>query len=359
MAVLSGCDYGGPSPHAPSHHVHPSTTAQPTRPDFGSPLLSCCSLWNLHCTLSNISQPPNSIVAQQRLSILETLRHIQISPAMRTISSFSALSFATFALSVSATTPPRFDWVNGLSSCWRDCLKRYDDGCTSSKCICDASQSNTFLPEAVSCIYRNCKDGKIVELGLIVTAQTYCALAGNPIPDEVITSAYAATTSKPSSTAPPPLTTRKVDNSPKTTTRQGDAQLTKVYTTTFTQTSKDKDGNTLLIEIPIVMGPNTLSSGKPFTTTLDKQTSASSDSSSSSTSAVASTSSTPEVTAPPPVTLQQPQAASSTATARSTQRFNSNGSPFENTNDAAGRWGISGVAIGMGVIGGLLMRLLG
>lgn len=182
----------------------------------------------------------------------------------------------------------------------------------------------------------------------------FCAASGEEVPGSVMSSAYdCATATAPASSQ----ATRKVEHSTKDSDRQttknnGDGLKTTV-TSTLTQTTTDGDGNTLQIIVPIVMGPDTMSTGDIVTSTLDGQASATT----APSSAAASPSQTAEPSAPAPTQAQG--APSSTATAETTQgrSSNSNGSPFENMQAGAAQWSFSGVAVGLSMLAGVFLRL--
>ncbi|KAF2793417.1 hypothetical protein K505DRAFT_417804 [Melanomma pulvis-pyrius CBS 109.77] len=258
---------------------------------------------------------------------------------------FSFLACFVFASGVLAHG---YDWVDTLPKCWQSCLKATSDGCDSKSCICDASQSDSYLPSAASSILANCdvKDW-VLDSTFLFPVQAYCEAVGNPVPEAILSSAYAATATTSST---PPFTTRKVEHSQKShsyeTTRAVD-DIKSTFTTTNTQTTTDKDGNTLEIIIPIIIGPKTWSTGKIVTSTLEAK----------ATDSPSSGAASPSVTAAPLPTQGQQVASSTTSSQQAQRTSNSNGSPFENMQAGAGQWSVPGVEIGMGLLAGLFMRL--
>jgi len=255
--------------------------------------------------------------------------------------SSAVLSLAVFAFGAVAHG---FDWVDTLPDCWQAILK--SQGCDSKRCICDASQSDSFLPIVASQILKKCDtDDWKVEASLLFTVQSYCEFTGNPVPDDILDRAYSVDKATASTT------TKKADNTQKTqthkTTKAEDLKST--VTTTLTQTKTDKDGHTLVVIIPIVMGPNTISTGKMVTSTLEPK----------STDATSSNPASPSTTAPPLPASTQEQSSLPTSTSPPSggRVSNSNGSPFENMQAGASRCGISVALFGIGLVGGLFMIL--
>ncbi|KAF2019091.1 hypothetical protein BU24DRAFT_405804 [Aaosphaeria arxii CBS 175.79] len=264
------------------------------------------------------------------------------------------VALCLFALSVSAHGV-RVDWVSGLDDCWEKCLQNTEDGCNSSSCICDASQDGSYLPPAVSCMASKCDaDEFAIGIALLLPLAPYCGIAGKPVPQSILSSAYAAATA---TSEPSPSTTRTTHHNPKPTSKEKENTLTKVITTTLTTTSTDQDGNTLQVVVPILIGPSGLSSGKPVTSTINASKTINVDPASST---PASPSPTPDVSSPTSTQDQQPQV-ESTAEAKPTNKgsggSNSNGSPFENMQAGASQWGLSRLAAGLGLLAGIFLRM--
>ena len=59
--------------------------------------------------------------------------------------------------------------------------------------ICDASQNESYLRDAVPCIHDECEVGEFrMQVALLGPLQITCKAAGNPIPSPILSSAYAA-----------------------------------------------------------------------------------------------------------------------------------------------------------------------
>lgn len=244
-----------------------------------------------------------------------------------------------YALGVAATS---FDWVHGLDDCWRNCLD--SNGCESQQCICDASATDSYLLNSLECAKSECDTaGWVLELGLLAPLQVYCAASGDALPESVIDSAYDCATST-SITAP--TTTRKVEHSTTArTTRGGGSELQDTTTSTFTQTTTDGEGHTVKLVVPIIMGPDTMFTGKIVTSTLEGNPT-------TMTSTSATTTQTDASTAVEPTQAQG--ASSSTPTAEPTQAgpASGSGSPFENMQAGSTRFGFSSAVIGVGLLAG-------
>jgi hypothetical protein len=191
-----------------------------------------------------------------------------------------------------------------------------------------------------------------LETKFLSPLQWYCGAVDKDIPDDIISSAYAAATA--TGTATTPLTTRKVEHSDKPgsprTTDQGDAELTAVFTSTKTMTTTNADGQTLQIMVPVIMGPSTISFGKTVTSTLSGEATTT-----SPTSGPPSPSPTSKAAAP--VSTEGGAASSTTSAQGPKKTSNANGSLFENAQAGASRWGLSTVGVGMAFVVGLFMRL--
>ncbi|KAF2272551.1 uncharacterized protein EI97DRAFT_203879 [Westerdykella ornata] len=258
----------------------------------------------------------------------------------------SSILFWLLAIGVSA----HWDWVKDFPDCWRHCLKGNGGGCASSECICDASQIDDFLPPAVSCVATKCDANDFaLRLSLLLPLEGYCHFVGNEIPDDIMSSAYAATTATVTS-APKASSTHKGDHDRPRTTKGRDYDLTATVTSTFTATTTNEEGQTLQIIVPVVIGRETISYGKTTTSTLEKKTTVESVASATARPTVRITSAGP--------TQTEAQATSTTLTSKAAQRTsNSNGSPFENMQAEAGRHEVPGIFTGLGAVIGMLFAL--
>ena len=220
--------------------------------------------------------------------------------------------------------------------------------------ICDASQDDEYLQNAVSCMRSDCEaDDWSLEVFFLGPLDLWCSAAGNSIPEDIMSSAYDCATA---TTSIAPLTTREVQHSSQSggqKTKGGDS-MTAIVTSTITRTTTDDEGHTIQLVIPIVMGPGTLSQGPTSTSTLEEDVSSTDTPSSSD----ASANSTPGVTASASSQAQQGQLASSTTSSNAAKKTSSNnGSPFDNMQAGAERFSFSGTLIGLGAVAGLFARL--
>ncbi|KAF2866676.1 hypothetical protein BDV95DRAFT_611357 [Massariosphaeria phaeospora] len=286
--------------------------------------------------------------------LLPRLRRIFISPlSLRILIKMPSLSVLAVALQVLGlcALASGFDLVQGLNDCFTDCLAKTSDGCDSQSCLCDASQSASYLSSAVSCIASTCDvDDWTINLLFLGPLQMYCGAVGNPIPETIMSGAYVACTS---TKAAPQPTTRKAEHSTKPTehkTTKG-ADLRSAVSSTIIKTTTDKDGNTLLLMVPIVIGPHTaIETGRIITSTVENEPSITSTPAASSVPASPSSAAetaAPRTTQPPPAPPAEP-----------TQRTGEgNGSPFENMQAGATQWRFSGALVGLGALAGIFMRL--
>jgi hypothetical protein len=190
---------------------------------------------------------------------------------------------------------------------------------------------------------------------LLFPLEGYCELAGNAIPEEVLSSAYAvaAGTAYPTTTEQrKPSSTHEGEHSerpkdPKTTHKE-QHRVTETLTSTMTKTTTDSEGQTLEIIVPVVIGPNTMSFGKTTTSTLEADSSA--------TETPSSASATPSPTMSP-TPKEQPEPPSSTSSKGPEDTSISNGSPFENMQAEAGQWRVSSIFLGLGAAAGVFMGL--
>jgi hypothetical protein len=214
--------------------------------------------------------------------------------------------------------------------------------------ICDASANDaSYIQSALECAKSKCTaEGWALELGLLAPLQLYCAAVGNAVPESIIDSAFACATA---TTAAPPMTTRQVEHS--TTTHRGDSELRETTRSIYTQTTKDEEGHTVELVVPIIIGPNTMFTGKIVTNTMVNNPMT------TVTSSVASTTQVPGPTSAEPTQAQG--VSSSTAAAQATQAdpASGNGSPFENMQAGASQFGFSGAVIGLGLLAGAILRL--
>ncbi|KAF2264006.1 hypothetical protein CC78DRAFT_259895 [Lojkania enalia] len=263
-------------------------------------------------------------------------------------------------LAIAPTSLAHFDLLDTLDDCWQECLENTGNGCDSGKCICNASQGDSYLPDAISCMVSDCDANELaLQVFFLTPLELWCSVADNPIPDEVVSSAYVAVTA---TGGPEPVTTREVQHSKTevSNSRSGEGDsITAIVTSTLTRTTMDDDGNTLQLFIPVVVGPNTINYGKTITSMVEAEPS----STDAPSSAAASPSQTPEVPAPASTQVPQDQSQSPTAPAEEPQRTSNsnddvnNDMLFENMQAGAGRWSVPGILIGMGVVAGIFMRL--
>lgn len=205
--------------------------------------------------------------------------------------------------------------------------------------ICDSSQDDDYLTNAVDCMVRSCDaDGPNVALNFLAPLQMYCKATRDEIADSVMKSAYACATAPAATTSATRSSTRKVEH-PTTTSSGADHELESTITSTVTLTSTNDDGNTVQVLIPIEMGPSTMITGEIVTRTLDSEATATS---------YAEAASTPTAAAP----SQTQDSPSSTSTARESNI--GNGSPFDLSAGGGGsHLGFSMAACGVGILLGL------
>jgi hypothetical protein len=145
-----------------------------------------------------------------------------------------------------------------------------------------------------------------------------------------------------------PTTTHKPEHSTTTATTQGGGKgLEGTTTSTFTQTTTDGDGHTVAVIVPIVMGPDTMFTGSSVVSTIKPTT----------TAALISTDTT-QTAAPTSADATHARGASSSAPpAQATQvgPAGGNGSPFENMQAAATRFGFTTTVVGLGLFAGLFL----
>lgn len=267
-----------------------------------------------------------------------------------------------YALGVAA----HWDWIDdNLDDCWRNCLG--ENGCKSQKCeytthgsavqvhvdilirtgICDASATDAFLENSIACQKSECDaEGWDLDFKLLAPLEMFCGVFENPIPNSILDNAYDCATAST-------VSTRKVEHSTTATrTRSEDTKLSATTSSMFTQTTTDGDGHTLQLVVPIIMGPNTMYTGKTVTKTIEN----------SSTAPTTSTTSSAETTISTTADPTQGQGASpssSTPTAQATQKApaSGNGTPFENMQASAGRFGVSSIVAGLSCLVAAFMRL--
>lgn len=214
--------------------------------------------------------------------------------------------------------------------------------------ICDASAADSFLENSIACQKSECEaDGWVLDIGFLAPLQMFCAGSGNSIPDSILDNAYACATAST-------VSTRKVEHSATaTSTRGGGTELSATTSSAFTQTTTDGDGHTLELVVPIVMGPNTMYTGKTSTKTIDgSSTTATTTSTTVSTGSIVSTTAIP-------TQAQSASPSPSTPTAQATQKSpaSGNGTPFENMQASATRFGMSGIVAGLGLFVGAFWEL--
>ncbi|KAF2657551.1 hypothetical protein K491DRAFT_714394 [Lophiostoma macrostomum CBS 122681] len=95
-----------------------------------------------------------------------------------------------------------WDVFDAFPDCWLDCLGDTSNGCDDSTCICEASQSNRYLPVAVECMATSCDSSAgVLDSTFIGPLRAWCLTIGDTIPDSVVNSAYAAAGAKATATA--------------------------------------------------------------------------------------------------------------------------------------------------------------
>jgi hypothetical protein len=138
---------------------------------------------------------------------------------------------------------------------------------------------------------------------------------------------------------------------PEIKTRPSDDQgLTATLKSTVTQTTTDGSGNTLLVIIPIVVGPSGVFTGDMSTSTVTAA-------SSNAPSSAPATPSPSAVASPPTPTQRAPSSTSAAGGQRTNSPASGNGSPFENMQASASRWAVPGPMLGLGVVAILFMRM--
>jgi len=194
-------------------------------------------------------------------------------------------------------------------------------------------------------------NGWRVELALLAPLDMFCAATDEPVPADIMSSAYARLSASASASArsPTPTSTRntktkaRTTHPPSTTSRDADADhgLGTTITSTVTMTTTDQDGHTLQVLIPIVMGPTSIATGAMVTSTLPtpSQSSPTTEQTSASQS-------------------QQQPLAPSTLSAPAEPTRKSGGSPFDTQTGAAyAQRRHSGAWLGMGLLAALSVSL--
>ncbi|KAF2833492.1 hypothetical protein CC86DRAFT_461844 [Ophiobolus disseminans] len=244
-------------------------------------------------------------------------------------------------------------WQINLQKCWRDCFGKTEDGCSSSSCVCNTSQdSDSYLPNVVSCAVSSCPADVWATQLVVGPLQLICLALNSPIPDDTMDAAYAAASKPSKSTGRPAATSSKTTEHKTSNGGDDDQKLTTTIKSTLTRTTTDSSGNTLVVFVPVMIGPAGVFTGAMSTSTLTGRATPSNVPSSvaASPSPSAAASSLTPTQLPP----------SSTAAA-GTQRPNNpqggNGSPFENMQAAASKWAVSGPLLGLGALALLFMRI--
>lgn len=225
---------------------------------------------------------------------------------------------------VSSQCPP----IPSFPSC-----RRQPDADPTPPGICKASQGN-LLPNTVQCARKQCDSGDL-DVGVVLSPlELACNVVGHSIPASVISNAVACATSA-TAAAKPTTTTTTAEAKTAAAAAKTTQYITKLYSTTVTQTTTDHAGKTVVIVIPIIVGPSTTSFG--VSSTLSPAAHAA-----SSTSLDVAVSSV-LVTPSPAATSDSDSAAAATSTtlsttnkATSTKGSSSNGSLFSNPQAGAG-----------------------
>ncbi|KAF2855905.1 hypothetical protein T440DRAFT_463251 [Plenodomus tracheiphilus IPT5] len=243
------------------------------------------------------------------------------------------------------------EWlILGLPECWQIFLGSTEDDCGSRSCVCKTTESNApYLPGIVTCLVSQCKADQLGIKLFLGPLQLYCSAIGCSISDQVIGSAYAATSatdSKPS-TVTEISSSRSIHAPERRTTHRSDggAELTKTMETTIVQYTTDGDGNGIQIMVSLVIGTSGIHTGAVLTSTVKSK----------ATSTIASPTTSISSSGLP----SYESAAASTRTPASTSAEESqatvrpgtgNGSPFENMQAGAGKWCVPALLLGLGAL---------
>jgi hypothetical protein len=212
--------------------------------------------------------------------------------------------------------------------------------------VCEASQdSESYLSSVVTCAVSQCTADLWAVTLVLGPLELICRAMGSSLPKDNLDAAYAAASDTSQSTRRPLATSKYADHKPSKTNYAG-TDLTTTLKSTLTRTTTDSSGNTLLVIVPIEIGPSGVFTGDLSTSTL----------SATSTNAPSPVpaSPSPSAAAYSPTATRPSQ---SSAGAQRTDRPASNGSPFENMQASASKWDVSGPLLGMGVLAILFMRL--
>lgn len=221
--------------------------------------------------------------------------------------------------------------------------------------ICNKTDSSApYLPNSVSCAVSQCAaDTWALDL-VLGTLQLYCTAVQCDIPDNVLSSAYAAASGTSATSAQStrkPASSAKPTKSASTTTKTSDGgqALTRTYSSTVTRTTTDGSGQTLEVIVPIVAGPSGVATGSIYTSTLG-ETASSADTSAS----VASSTSTAAASS---AALQTTSLTSTAAPRQTKSPTNGDGSPFTNEQATGVVWTVSGSLLGLGAVAALFAGL--
>ncbi|KAF2452375.1 hypothetical protein BDY21DRAFT_173010 [Lineolata rhizophorae] len=245
--------------------------------------------------------------------------------------------------------------AHNTPQCWSDCvdsIHEYNCLTWDISCICRESDVEP-LSALLACARRECASDEEVNISLLAL-NAACALLGDAIPSSVIRSAEVAATATRTSTrrSTGGHSTRTDDDGDRTSSDWADIVTGSLHTT-VTRTDTDENGSTVMIVIPITIGPSGVVQGSPSTvaaTTSIRTTAASTDSPAAA-PASSSVASEPTATAAPSSSATITDSSSSDADADSES---GEGSPFDN-GGSAGLPAIYCLAIGMGLLLGINM----
>jgi hypothetical protein len=212
---------------------------------------------------------------------------------------------------------------------------------------CDASRdSASYLSSVVTCAASQCKADIWATTLVLGPLELICRAMGNSLPRDNIDAAYAAASDTSQSTRKPVATSKYANHKTSKASYPG-TDLTTTLKSTLTRTTTDSSGNTLLVIVPIEIGPSGVFTGDLSTSTL----------SATSTNAPSSipASPSPSAAASSPTATRPSQ--SSAGAQRTDSPASGNGSPFENMQASASKWSVSGPLLGMGALAMLFMRL--
>jgi len=202
----------------------------------------------------------------------------------------------------------------------------------------------------VTCAVSQCRADPWAAQLVLGPLELICLGLGDPIPRDNLAAAYAAATDTSQSTRrpAPAISSRKPEI--RTSKASNDQGLTATLKSTLTQTTTDGSGNTLLVIIPIVVGPSGVFTGDVSTSTVTATAS-------NGLSFIPSSASPSAAPSAPTPTQRVPPTTSSVGAQRSDSPANGNGSPFENIQAGASKWPVSGPMLGLGAVAMLFMRM--